>query len=99
MEGTKTSFEISPLGVIMTREGKLNSRMVFEEGKKHNFLYETPFGATTMGVNTKSISIDLNENGGDMEIDYVVDFQHSIVGRNMFKINVREQKDDVKWQI
>ena len=83
----------------MTREGKLNSRMVFEEGKKHNFLYETPFGATTMGVNTKSISIDLNENGGDMEIDYVVDFQHSIVGRNMFKINVREQKDDVKWQI
>ena len=29
MEGTKTSFEISPLGVIMTREGKLNSRMVF----------------------------------------------------------------------
>ena len=99
MEGTKTSFEISPLGVIMTREGKLNSRMVFVEGKKHNFLYETPFGATTMGVNTKSISIDLHENGGDMEIDYVVDFQHSIVGRNMFKINVREQKDDVKWQI
>src|SRR5690554_5504531 len=74
MEGTKTSFTVSPLGVIMTREGSLNSRMIFEQGKKHNFLYETPFGATTMGVNTRSVMVDLDENGGDMEIDYVVDF-------------------------
>lgn len=99
MEGTKTSFTISPLGVIMTREGSLNSRMVFEEGKKHNFLYETPFGSTTMGVNTKLVNVELDEHGGNMEIDYVVDFQHSVVGHNMFKINVREQKEDVKCQI
>lgn len=99
MDGTKTSFTVSPLGVIMTREGSLNSRMIFEQGKKHNFLYETPFGATTMGVNTKSVMVDLDENGGDMEIDYVVDFQHSVVGHNLFKINVREQKDDIICQI
>ncbi|MEG0036213.1 MAG: DUF1934 domain-containing protein [Oscillospiraceae bacterium] len=95
LEGTKTSFTISPMGVVMTREGSLNSRMIFEEGKKHCFLYETPFGSATMGVNTRSISVDLNEHGGDMEIDYVVDFQHAMVGRNMFKINVREQKENV----
>ena len=94
LEGTKTSFTISPMGVVMTREGNLNSRMVFEEGKKHNFLYETPFGSATMGVNTKSISVSLDEHGGDMEIDYIVDFQHSIVGHNMFKINVSEQKKE-----
>ncbi len=99
MEGTKTSFTVSPLGVVMTREGSLNSRMIFEQGKKHNFLYETPFGATTMGVNTKSVMVDLDENGGDMEIDYVVDFQHSVVGHNLFKINVREQRDDIRCQI
>ena len=99
MEGTKTSFSITPVSVVMTREGSLSSRMVFEEGRKHNFIYETPFGATTMGVNTKSISFDLNESGGSMEIDYVVDFQQSVVGRNMFKINVREQKEESKWQI
>lgn len=38
LAGTKTSFAISPMGVIMTREGSLNSRMFFEKGKKHNFL-------------------------------------------------------------
>lgn len=99
MEGTTTSFDISPLSVVMTREGTLSSRMVFEEGRKHNFIYDTPFGATTMGVNTKSIAVNLDEHGGDMEIDYVVDFQQTVIGRNMFKINVKEQREDTKWQI
>lgn len=95
LEGTKTSFSISPMGVVMTREGSLNSRMVFETGKKHNFLYETPFGATTMGVNTTNVTVSLDEHGGDMLIDYIVDFQHSVVGHNMFKIKVSEQKEEV----
>ena len=95
LEGTKTSFSISPMGVVMTREGSLNSRMVFETGKKHNFLYETPFGATTMGVNTTNVTVSLDEHGGDMLIDYIVDFQHSVVGHNMFKIKVSEQKEEI----
>ena len=94
LDGTKTSFAIGPMGVVMTREGSLNSRMVFEKGKKHNFLYETPFGSATMGVNTTNISVSFDEHGGDMEIDYVVDFQHSVVGHNMFKIKVSEQKEE-----
>lgn len=98
LEGTKTSFTISPMGVVMTREGSLNSRMVFEEGKKHCFIYETPFGSATMGVNTTNISVSLDEHGGDMEIDYIVDFQHSVVGHNMFRINVSEQKEECNGQ-
>lgn len=94
LAGTKTSFAISPMGVIMTREGSLNSRMFFEKGKKHNFLYETPFGSATMGVDTTNISVSFDESGGDMEIDYIVDFQHSIVGHNMFKIKVSEQREE-----
>ncbi len=94
LDGTKTTFEISPLSVVMTREGTLNSQMIFEEGKKHTFVYDTPFGSTTMGVNTSRVSIDINEHGGDMEIDYLVDFQQSVVGHNMFLINVREQRED-----
>ena len=92
LAGTMTSFTASTDGsIVMTREGALNSRMVFEEGKKHCFIYDTPFGSTSMGVNTKSVLIDLNEHGGSMEIDYFVDFQNSVIGRNMFKINVREE--------
>ena len=92
LEGTRTSFTISPMGVVLTREGSLNSRMIFEKGRKHEFVYDTPFGSTTMGVDTKNITVDLDEHGGDLEIEYVVDFQHAVVGYNLFKINVSEQK-------
>lgn len=92
LEGTKTSFTIGPLGVVLSREGSLNSSMIFEKGRKHKFVYETPFGSTTMGVDTKKLNVDFNEHGGDMEIEYVVDFQHAVVGYNLFKINVSEQK-------
>jgi len=91
LEGTKTSFTISPLGVVLSREGSLNSSMIFEKGRKHEFVYETPYGSTTMGVDTKKLSVDFNEHGGDMEIEYVVDFQHAVVGYNQFRINVSEQ--------
>lgn len=94
LEGTKTTFTFGPMGVMMNREGTFNSQMYFEEGQKHNFLYETPFGATTMGVNTNRIIVGMDENGGDLEIDYLVDFQQSVVGHNRFKINIREQKEE-----
>lgn len=91
MKGTRTSFIFTPDEVVLSREGTLTSRMVFREGMKNTFLYDTPFGSTTMGLNTRRISSSLGPGGGDMEIDYVVDFDHAMVGRNKFRINVREQ--------
>ena len=91
LDGTKTSFTVSPMCIVMSREGTLNSSMVFEEGRKHYFLYETPYGSATMGVNTNRIMTKLGEHGGKMEIDYVVDFDYSVVGRNKFVIDIREQ--------
>ncbi|NCC66780.1 MAG: DUF1934 domain-containing protein [Clostridia bacterium] len=93
LEGTKTTFSFGPLGVTLNREGSVNSQMFFEEGRKHNFLYDTPFGSATMGVNTKRIMLGMDEHGGDLEIDYLVDYQQSVIGQNKFKINVREQKE------
>jgi uncharacterized beta-barrel protein YwiB (DUF1934 family) len=65
--------------------------MVFCEGKKNTFLYETPYGSATMGLDTHKINFSMGPKGGDMEIDYIVDFDHTMVGRNSFRINVREQ--------
>lgn len=100
MEGTKTSFAVGISEIIMSREGNMNSQMVFEEGRKHFFLYDTPMGAATMGVDTYRIITRLGEHGGDMEIDYVIDFDSAVIGRNLFKINIREKKrDDTRWPI
>ena len=91
MAGTKTSFTFSPDEVVLSREGTLTSCMIFRQGTKNTVLYDTPYGSTTMGLDTHSIRSTLGEKGGEMEIDYIVDFDHAVVGRNKFKINVREQ--------
>ena len=91
LEGTLTTFTISPMGVVLRREGSLNSEMVFRQGQKDFFLYETPFGSATMGVDTRRIDAKLDEHGGTMELDYAIDFNHAPMGRNQFKINVREK--------
>lgn len=90
LAGTKTSFSVRPDNVTMSRAGTLNTTMIFEPGKKHHFLYDTPYGAATMGLRTKFVNHSLGANGGDMEIEYVIDLEHTIIGRNNFKINVRE---------
>ena len=91
MQGTRTSFTFTPTEVVLSREGTLTSKMVFREGTKNTFLYGTPFGSATMGLDTHKIHSTMGPRGGDMEIDYVVDFDHAVVGRNKFRINVREQ--------
>lgn len=91
LEGTKTSFTVEDFGVTMSREGRMNSQMIFQEGKKHHFLYETPFGSAMMGIETQRVVSRMGEHGGFMEIDYVIDFDHNVVGRNKFVINIRER--------
>lgn len=91
LDGTETIFSVEPFGITMERQGKVCTRMVFEEGKKHFSIYETPYGAATMGVNTHKIKNMLTEAGGDMEIEYGLDFDSAFIGRNKFIIHVSEQ--------
>lgn len=92
MEGTKTTFKIEKDVVTLTREGAVNSQMLFQKGRKHFFIYDTPYGATTMGVDTRKLHTNMGEHGGKMDIVYSVDVDNLILGKNMFSINVKEVK-------
>lgn len=90
LDGTQTTFFVDPTGVVLEREGTLNSRMVFEQGKRHMFLYDTPYGTATMDVNTERVVARLDEHGGDLEIKYRIGFENTPVGENRFHIHVQE---------
>ena len=94
LEGTRTSMIVMPDQVVVDRDGLLTSRMVFREGTKNSFLYDTPFGQATMGIDTRHIRRSLDENGCQVEIDYVVDMEHAVVTRNRFRITARQTKDN-----
>ena len=50
LEGVTTTFRVEPDKVILTREGTLNSQMVFQLGVDHESLYQMPFGALMLTV-------------------------------------------------
>ena len=89
MEGTTTTFEVKGPRVTLTRSGKVNSQMIFEEGRQHTSLYETPFGELTVDIQTSRLRHNLTERGGIMEIRYSIAVEHTVTGRNCFKIRVR----------
>lgn len=90
MEGTVTTVEVGKGMASINRTGAVNMNMMFEEGKKHYFMYETQFGAMSMGLETNNIHSTLGEHGGDLEIHYVLNLENSQLSRNTFKINVKE---------
>lgn len=91
MEGTTTTFEIRGAQVILTRSGTVNSQMVFEEGRQHTSLYETPFGDLPVDIQTSVLKHNLSERGGLLEIKYSIAVDHTLTGRNRFKIRVKRK--------
>jgi len=90
LEGTTTKLHVHGGRVTLLREGGVNSQMVFEEGRRHLSMYETPYGELSIGVNTKRMRSTLGEAGGDLEIDYAIEIDNLVAGQNLFRMNVRK---------
>ncbi len=91
LEGTTTKVHVSGGKVTLLREGSINSQMVFEEGTRHLSMYETPYGALSIGVNTRRMRSTLGEAGGDLEIDYAIEIDNLLAGQNLFRMNVKKK--------
>ncbi len=90
LEGTTTKLHIDGGRVTLLREGNTNSQMVFEEGRRHLSMYETPFGELSIGINTKRMRSTVDEAGGDLEIDYAIEIDNLLAGQNLFRMNVKK---------
>ncbi len=90
MEGTKTSVCVMPDSVVVDREGSVNSQMIFKAGVKNSFVYETLYGSATMEIDTRRIRHNMDEAGGELVIDYLVNMNDSTVTRNRFHVSVRK---------
>ena len=92
MEGTTTTFAVGKDNVVLTRTGAIQSRMVFETGKKNVGLYDLGFGALTIGVKARRMKSTLGPEGGRLELSYGIEIEESVQGLNSFVIDVRKPK-------
>ncbi len=91
LAGVRTDFIITEDGAItLERSGNVNAHMVFEEGKKHYTMYETPYGAISMGVSALEAAFREEDGEITVVIRYIIDVDSSEISRNSFEINVRE---------
>ena len=90
LDGTLTTIQVDGEQVTLMRVGEFNSQLVFQEGRRHLSMYNTPYGAMSVGVNTRHLLTQLNDQGGNIEVDYTIEVDHALAGRNVFRIDVKE---------
>ncbi len=80
MKGTTTTLTIKDKEVVLEREGTTSTKMVFNEKEDSVCLYNTPYGMLEIEINTKSLEVNINNEGGDLKIEY----EMRIVGQPSF---------------
>ena len=91
LEGTTTKLRIEGPKVTLLRQGSVNSQMVFEVGRKHLSMYETPDGALAVGIETRRMKNTVDEAGGELEIDYAIEIDNLLAGKSQFQLNVKKK--------
>lgn len=92
-EDTVTTIKVTNDAVCMTRKGKYNSRMVFKKGEKYLCNYNTPFGAIPVGVNPIMLENSLGENGGKVNIEYILDIDNRDYLKNRLDLTVKTSEN------
>ena len=104
LEGTLTTIQVEGEQVSMLRVGEYNTQMVFQTGRRHLSVYNTPYGAMEVGVNTRHLLAELKEDSGIIEVDYDIEVDHALAGRNAVQIEIapvegaslkRQERDSV----
>lgn len=89
LAGVMTTFRVEPDKIILTRSGKLNSQMVFQEGVEHTSLYQMEFGALMITVCATRILAMLDDSGGMIDLVYNIEIEQSTAGTVDYHLEIR----------
>lgn len=88
LEPTKNRLKISEHCMELTRHGLVNVHMVFQENKKNLTSYNTPFGQILVGIDTKKIKIDEQEDRVSVDVDYALDINYEFLSDCHIKVDI-----------
>ena len=89
LEGVTTTFRVEPAKVTLRRTGKLRSEMVFEQGVRHESLYQLEFGALLMAVTAKQVFFDIVPDGGVIDLCYSIEIENTAAGLVDYHLDIR----------
>ena len=89
LEGVTTTFRVEPGKVILTREGALNSRMVFEQDVDHDSLYQMEYGTLMITVKATNVFYDIVSDGGSIDLAYQIIIENTEAGMIDYHLDIR----------
>ena len=89
LAGVTTTFRLEPGQVILERTGRLQSKMIFQQGIPHESLYQMEFGALMLTVCAQMIEAAINDNGGTVDLQYSIAIENSDAGLVEYHLEVR----------
>ena len=89
LEGVTTTFRVEQGKVILTRSGKLNSQMVFQQGVTHDSLYQMEFGTLMLTVQATFVFFDIVPDGGTIDLSYNISIENTEAGVIDYHLDIR----------
>ena len=89
LEGVTTTFRVEPEKVSLDRHGQLSSHMVFQLGVSHESLYQVPFGALLVTVQSSRVVFDLVPDGGFLDLVYNIAIENAQAGVIDYHLDIR----------
>ncbi|MDU2066451.1 MAG: DUF1934 domain-containing protein [Sporomusaceae bacterium] len=87
-----TVLKVDPAEVIILRMGQVEQKLIFQEGKIRESLYQTPYGAFALSIETRSLSINLEQGCGEIKIHYDLTMEGQWQSENRLAIVIQEEK-------
>jgi len=92
---TSTTVTTAPNGLVtVVRHGDIESEMIFEQGRKHVFHYDTLEGSMTLGISAKKVGVSLDDAGGRIDIEYAIEIENAIAYENKLHMNITRPSQD-----
>lgn len=79
--------------VTLMRGGADSTRLILESGKRHLCQYDTGYGNMMIGVFTSSVHSELDDMGGNLDVNYTLDINSNLSSTNEIHITVKEAKN------
>ena len=92
MAGVTTTFRVEPNTVIVSRSGKLRSKMEFRLGETYESLYQMEFGTLMMAVTARQVVFDITSEGGFVDLSYDIEIEHSEAGLIDYHLDIRSSE-------
>jgi uncharacterized beta-barrel protein YwiB (DUF1934 family) len=89
LAGVFTTFRVEPGKVTLSRNGKLSSQMVFQQGTTHESLYRMEFGTLMISVTATNLFFDITPDGGVIDLVYDIVIENSAAGVIEYHLDIR----------